>query len=253
MFFILSKIIAFLTVPFTWIIGYVLWGVFAKKKHNKQVAFITAAFLTLLFTNSIIFDEFMRVWEFDGKTKEEVAHHDVGIVLGGMVAYNMDLERISFRRGSDRLWKAVELYKMGKLDKLLLSGDSGSLIEDGLNEAQQLKAYLVQLGIPAEDILTETRSRNTHENAIETAKTLKNHPEFDSYLLITSGYHMRRAKACFDKVGLKVDTYSTDLYTGKRYLTFERLFIPNIEVMKNWNLLSHEITGYVVYKLMGYI
>jgi hypothetical protein len=65
---------------------------------------------------------------------------------------------------------------------------------------------------------------------------------------------MRRARACFREAGMEVDTYSTDMYTGSGpYVTFERLLLPNIEVISGWNHLIHEVTGYFIYLILGYI
>jgi uncharacterized SAM-binding protein YcdF (DUF218 family) len=255
MFFLVSKLIAFLTLPLTWIVALVLFAVFTKRKTRRKRFLIAAASIFVFFTNAVILDIFMGAWEVDGKRPEEIGHYDVAVVLGGMTEWDSNLDRISFRRGSDRLWQAVSLYKMGKVSKVLISGANGSIYEDELVEADQLKDYLVSLGLPEEDIISENESRNTHENALFTANLLREeYPELKTILLVTSGSHMRRARACFRNQDLEVETYSTDLYTGDGvYITFERLIFPNIETMAGWNALIHEMTGYVVYGIMGYI
>lgn len=255
MFFVLSKVIAFLTVPITWMILLAVYAVVTKRKERRRKAVIGITVMFLFFSNPIIFDEFMRHWEIPGKQAEDVEEvYDVGIVLGGMVFYNKDLDRISFHRGSDRIWQAVDLYRRGIIKKILISGASGNLDEDGLLEAKQLKEFLVHVGLPEEDIITEETSRNTHENAAFTVALLnEEYPDYDSFLLITSGFHMRRARACFEKEGLTVDCYSTDLYTGDRWFNFDRLFVPHIETLQNWKTLNHEWSGYLVYRVMGYL
>ena len=185
---------------------------------------------------------------------EIVGHYDVGIVLGGMFEYNGDLDEISIRRQGDRLIQAVTLYKTGKVKKLLISGDSGYITDRGLHEAKQVKELLIAWGIPAEDILTEEKSINTHENAVQTAKVLKKHSDLKSYLLITSGIHMRRALACFERAGLKCDSFSTDLYTNQTGgYHWDQYIIPNVDNFITWNKLFKEIIGYIVYDMRGYI
>ena len=237
-----------------WLIGIIVFAYFTKKEKRRKRALILGACAFFFFTNSIIFDEFMRAWEIDGKTYEETGYYDVGIVLGGMVVYNHDLDRISFRRGSDRILQGVKLYKLGKIKKIMICGDAGKLIEDGLDEAKQLKAYLVDIGIDADDIIVETKSKNTHENAKFAAKILKkSYPEFKNNLLITSGFHMRRARACFENEGVQVTAFTTDHFTGKRWFSFDRVLIPNVEVLAAWNVITKEVTGYIMYALMGYL
>lgn len=208
----------------------------------------------IFFSNSLIFSEFCGLWEVPGKKMEIVGHYDVGIVLGGMFEYNGDLDEISIRRQGDRLIQAVTLYKTGKVKKLLISGDSGYITDRGLHEAKQVKELLIAWGIPAEDILTEEKSINTHENAVQTAKVLKKHSDLKSYLLITSGIHMRRALACFERAGLKCDSFSTDLYTNQTGgYHWDQYIIPNVDNFITWNKLFKEIIGYIVYDMRGYI
>jgi len=186
---------------------------------------------------------------------ELVKTHDIAIVLGGMSEYNSDLKELSFRRQGDRLFQAITLYKTKKVRKLLISGDSGYLTERGLHEANQIKAILIKWGIPAQDILTEEKSVNTHENAKETKRLLdKSYPEIESYILVTSGIHMKRALACFKKEGMKCTPFSTDLYANQtRNYFWDQYFIPTIDNFTNWNKLLKEVVGYMSYDAIGYL
>ena len=241
-------------MPVVWIVGLLIYFILTKNKKRKKISLILTITGFWFFSNKIIFDEFMRTWEVDGISYEETKNYDIGIVPGGMISYNNDLKRIVFHRGSDRIFQAVKLYKLGKIKKILITGDSGDLYEDGLDEAEQLKAYLVSIGLHPYDIIIETKSKNTQENAEFTAELLKNeYPHFTSYLLITSAFHMKRAEGCFKEAGLDVDVFATDHYTGERWFNFERLFVPSLKTLFNWNILTKEWSGYIVYKLMGYL
>jgi uncharacterized SAM-binding protein YcdF (DUF218 family) len=162
---------------------------------------------------------------------------------------------LSIRRGGDRIWQALTLFHKGKIKKLIITGDSGYVTKRGLHEAKQLKEVLVSWGIPQSAIITEEISRNTHENAVETKKMLdRSYPHLKDFLLITSGTHMRRAKGCFEKVNLKCETFSTDLYTGpKQAYYWDQYFVPNLSTFENWNTLFKEWIGYLTYVLVGYI
>ena len=255
MFFFLSKILLFLLSPLTWIIIALGLAFFARKATWKKRGRITAICCILFFSNTVIYKEFCRQWEVFGTPLSQVKHHNVGIVLGGMTEYNNDLKTLSIRRGGDRIWQAITLYKAGKIDKILISGDHGYLIDKGLREAVQLKEVLVGWGIPSKDILTETVSKNTYENAVETKKLLtRSYPQYESFLLITSGRHMRRSLACFDAAGLPCTPYSTDLYTGpSRSYTFEEYIVPDASALSEWHGLLKEWFGYVAYAVTGKI
>ncbi len=255
MFFILSKLLLFLLSPFFWLIVSISCYYFLKNERWKKRAKYLSIGLFLFFSNSLIFSEVCGMWEISGTRMKDVKTYDVGIVLGGMSEYNNDLKELSFRRQGDRLFQALTLYHTGKVKKLLISGDSGHLTDRGLHEAKQMKDILIKWGLPKEDILTEEISKNTHENALETAKILrKDHPEITSYLLITSGIHMRRSRACFERQGLQCATFSTDLYANRtsRY-HWDQYIIPNVDNFVQWHKLFKEMIGYIAYDVKGYI
>lgn len=255
MFFVLSKILAFTVQPFAWIVLLVLIGLIAKRKGLKKWSYRLAGIAVLFFTNSIIFLEFARMWEMEGTKIEEVGDYDVAIVLGGMAEYDNNLQRLSLRRGSDRLWQALHLYHLGKVDKIMLVGVNGFLRDDKLNEAVQFKEDLIDFKIPSEDIIIENKSKNTYQNAVESKKVLANYPEIEKVLLVTSAIHMRRSKACFEKAGFEaIDVFTTDHYTGAvRGYQLDQYFMPNLSVMTDWSNLLHEWVGYITYKMSGYI
>ena len=89
--------------------------------------------------------------------------------------------------------------------------------------------------------------RNTWENAKETYELLKNKSNL-KILLITSSWHMKRAKFCFEKNYMKPDTYCTD-YTVKNNNMDINYILPQSESFEKWECLLKEIIGIIVYKL----
>ena len=255
MFFILSKLVSIFLYPFNWFIISLCLFLFLKNPTWKKRFKISTIAIFLFFSNSYIFLELMRNWEVHGTKIEEVGKYDVGIVLGGMFEYNNDLKVLSARSHADRIWQAITLYKKGKIKKILISGASGYVSDRGLQEAEQLKEVLLNWGFPEKDLLVETVSRNTHENALETKKVLnRSYPHFKKFLLITSGFHMKRSLACFEKEKIKCSPFSTDLITGpKSNYYWDQYVVPNIETLFGWNRLIKETIGYMTYYIVGYI
>lgn len=255
MFFIISKISYFFISPFTWLlISFGLFLFIKKPKLKKNMKWLLISIL-IVFSNTFLFKEAVRLWEVPAITADQLEEHDVGIVLGGMFEYDNDTERLSIRRGGDRIWQAIDLYKKKKIKKILLSGDHGHIVDKGLHEAKQLKEVLVRWGIPEIDVLIEDNSKNTAQNARETVALIKrSYPHLSSFLLITSAKHMRRAKACFDKEELETTPFSTDPFVGaKRSYYWDEFIVPDVDNFSNWFTLNKEIVGYVVYDVKGYI
>jgi uncharacterized SAM-binding protein YcdF (DUF218 family) len=149
--------------------------------------------------------------------------------------------------------QAVSLYKTGKIKKMIISSGSGSLVFRNMLEASLLKRYLLTIGIPDSVMIVDSLSDNTYQNAINSAQIIKKEFPKGKFLLITSSMHMRRAKACFEKAGITVTPYSTNKETGKRLFDYKNLIIPDIEALGKWNSLIHEIFGYIVYDVSGYL
>ena len=255
MFFIISKLYSFLLTPFVWLFLLMLIMLITKNQKRLKKLMIITFCIFYFFSNSFIAGEFVDLWEFNMTPKEKLAQsYDVGIVLGGgMIQIDKKLNRLIFRNNVDRIMQAVDLYKEGRIKKILISSAAGTLFERYQNESKLMKPFLVRIGIPAEDILIDTLSDNTRQNAVQCAKILKKDFPGGKYLLITSAFHLRRANGCFRKVGLNVTPYATNKITGIRKYYFDYLFIPNLEALNNWNSLTHEVFGYIVYAVMGYV
>ncbi|MES2592124.1 MAG: YdcF family protein [Bacteroidota bacterium] len=253
MFFILSKLLTFIVSPLIWIIVLASFALLSAYPDRRKKCLRWALILILLFTNSFLFDECARAWEVPAIRFENLKKYDAGIVLGGMSVYDEDLDRAQFFRGVDRLIQAVELYKRGKIKKIVFTGGSGRLLHPEMKEGNYINRYLIYMGVPQKDFFIESESQNTRENALFT-KALLDKNKFDgSYLLITSSTHMKRSLKCFTKAGIITQPYSTDRCAGPRKYEFDHLFIPKSYILDNWEILIHEIAGYITYKMAGYI
>jgi uncharacterized SAM-binding protein YcdF (DUF218 family) len=254
MFFFISKMIAFLFTPIVWVFSLLLFALFFRDQKRKKKALIWAVCVFYFFSNSFMLNEVCRIWEIPATHYKDLKVYDAGIVLGGMLAFDNDYDRIQFYRGSDRLFQAIELYKKGYVKKIFFVGGSGSIEFADMREGAHVKNYLLTIGIPAEDIWIENESRNTRENAVNAKKILeKNGSAGGKFLLITSGHHMRRALGCFKTVGIDVVPYSVDRIAGpQRRFAFDHLFIPDVKMMEWWDAIIHEWIGMFVYKIQGY-
>ncbi len=256
MFFIISKILSFLTNPLIWVITLLAFAVFTRHPIRKKI-FLWSSFIFLLtFTNPYIFNVCTHSWQdLECKSQNKLKKYEIGIVLSGMIAYDENTDRILFNSNVNRITQAIELYKKGFINKIFISGGSGSITYPEKSEAAILKRYLVKIiGLPEHDIYTETVSNNTHENAKFTKIKLSELGLSNAkILLITSGLHMRRSKGCFEKEGLMVDIYSPGRDNERERFIPSKLIIPQAEVLLNWNSFFHEIIGVITYKIAGYI
>jgi uncharacterized SAM-binding protein YcdF (DUF218 family) len=109
--------------------------------------------------------------------------------------------------------------------------------------------YLLLNQIPSEDILIENTSRNTKENAFNSAEILKKKYPKGNFLLITSAIHMKRAQLCFEKEGIITKAFPTDCTTSYTNFSAEDILLPSVAALEKWEDLIHECIGYLVYKI----
>jgi uncharacterized SAM-binding protein YcdF (DUF218 family) len=255
MFFLLSKILAFLLTPYTWLFFGLL--LLTKKLWYTPFKKWTLGLTIFMFviSNSFLVDELVRVWEVtDGDIYLKDTKYDIAIVLGGMGRIDERQERFDFGYSGDRLFQALELYHKKRVSKLFISGGSGSINKPNHREAVYIKKYLIAISVPDSNIIIENNSKNTYENAIFSKHILDSIHFEGSILLVTSSFHMRRSMAIFNKAGYKnVTPYVTNKITGRRKFEFDYCFIPNVEALFSLNLILHEMIGYSIYKVKGYL
>ena len=247
MFFIVSKLLSFLIDPSTWIIILLLLGLSKKKQLNQLKYYKIATILFLIFSNPLLYTICIDNWEIKAINPNQMKTFDVGIVLGTTSSRDSIIQRTQFGNSSDRLFQAIDLYKKGKIKKILYCGGSGELMHPENKEGRWIEAYLIQLGIPPADIIIENNSRNTRENALFSKPLLERYAPHGNYILITSGYHMKRAVGCFRKVGITVFPYATDIEIPNNTDKLIELIIPNCYYVHEWYKLNHEIVGYLTY------
>lgn len=255
MFFILSKTVSFLAMPLTiiWLVWLV--SVFIRNQRWKKICRWTAFGLFIFFTNDFIANEVMLLWEVKAVSYEELRPRELGIVLTGVtLSMREPNDRIYFAKGADRVTHTVQLYKLGLIKKILISGGTGSLVRVDEPEANKFRAVMLLMGVPDSVIILENQTRNTYESAVEVKKMLDSlHYKPEDCLLITSAFHLRRSLACYRKAGLELEPFATDFYTHPRRYYPDAFIVPKLEALVIWEKLMKEWTGFVAYKLAGYV
>ncbi len=256
MFFILSKLLLFLIQPLNWIVGLLFYSLFTKHQKRRKTSLWIATLLLLFFTNHFLFNQIVRLWEPTTALSTELKQrYDIGILLGGYSNHDIirSADRHTFSERANRFTQALELYKKGKIKKLLLTGGSGSLLEDKPSEALRVKPFLLLMGVPDSAIILEPDARNTYENAVFSQRILAQGFPDASCLLITSAWHMPRAMGCFAKAGVSFQPYCVDYLSESTRFVPGSLLLPNNNTLYRWSLLIKEWVGYLVYWMKGYI
>lgn len=254
MFFLISKTLDFLLSPIVWVTIFFLAGAIAKRSVPRRWLFIIGFFLLYVFTNSFLVNEALLAWEVKPVAVNAVQNYSIAVVLTGVTTERRDSrDKVHFERGADRLLHTIQLYKLGKIKTVIISGGSGSLNKAMRSEAAQIKDVFNICGVPDSSLIIEETSRNTYESAINAKKIVGGRSANSEILLVTSAFHMPRAAGCFRKAGFRVKPYPTDFYTIERSFELKQLLVPSDITLGKWSIIIREIVGFYMYKLMGYL
>ncbi len=254
MFFILSKTFDVLMMPLTMVFVAVIYALITKNRARSRKIIIGALIGLYLMSNDVLVNGLLKRWEptpiLPAKT------YEVGVILlGGTVKkYDTLSHNLWLGESGDRGIQALNLYKSGKIKKIIISGGETSLITGQLHSSENdgIRHLLVSAGVPESDIIQEGRSKNTRENATFSAQILRKQFGLKQCIIITSAFHMRRAIGCFEKAGLDVIPFPAHYLQTKSEPWFDQLF-PSEKSLAMFTLVWHEMIGYVVYRAVGYI
>ena len=180
-----------------------LFFIFPIFWSDRNSEFITTGMKVLLFISlsviyvSVVFVSFMsytvllqlipRKRDFD-----YVIIHGSGLLRGREVSKLL----------ADRIDKAIEVYEKDPTPPILIpSGGKGR--DEEISEAEAMEQYLIEHGIPKEQIIREDRSTTTRENLVFSKKIIDERASDPYVALVTSNYHVYRALSLCDDIDLE--------------------------------------------------
>ncbi|GAB3340236.1 YdcF family protein [Larkinella ripae] len=256
MFYFLSKTLTFLLMPMGLITIALLVALFTKNRARQRKALVVTVVLLLVAGNGFITNELAIWWEVPPAVLPARTTPRVGVILTGglMKTEEQFMDRLYLGDQADRIAQALLLYQSGQIQKILISGGIGGIFKRKQgDEGQMTRRFLTIAGVPAQDIVLENRSRNTYENALFSAPMLRQQFKGYAVVLITSGWHMRRAIGCFQKQSVAVTPYSAVIMAGARDYTPNHLLLPSEGALHDFYWLIHEFVGYAAYRIVGYL
>jgi uncharacterized SAM-binding protein YcdF (DUF218 family) len=157
-----------------------------RKRFGRIVLIIIAGVLITFVVTAI------RIYSYGNVAAD--THADAAVVLGAAV-WSQNVSPV-FR---ERINHAVDLYRQGKVRKVIFTGGQGNSNEP--TEADAARTYAQANGIPVQDILVEQKSHTTFENIVY-AKRLADANNLKTVLIVSDPMHMKRAMTMAKDVGL---------------------------------------------------
>jgi uncharacterized SAM-binding protein YcdF (DUF218 family) len=241
----LHKILPLLLMPIMVVILLIVIGLY--KKRNSFIYLAIALLYTL--STPIFSDAFFKLVEGDQSRKSiaSIEQADAIVVLSGMLEINEVGDSTYIEWGDpDRFFGGIALFKAVKAKKLVFTGGKMPWDNAKKTEGEVLKEYAISNGIPSEKIFVTKEVENTADESVAVKELISPSKRI---ILVTSAYHMYRARRLFEKQGLIVIPYRVDF----KSLTTDSLtfmdYLPNAESLAKTELGLRELMGRLFYWL----
>jgi uncharacterized SAM-binding protein YcdF (DUF218 family) len=257
MFFYLSKIFWFFAQPLNFSILLMGLTFIALILAWRRTAMLTAACAFLILglgawtsLGAILMHPLEDRFQRPASLPERV---DGIVVLGGGFEAGINLVRGGYELNSsgDRFVEAAILGARHPEAKVVVTGGTGTIILEGEADGTTAPKLLTRLGIGPERLILESQSRNTYENAVFT-KEIVNAKPGETWLLVTSAFHMPRSVGLFRKAGFDVVPWPSDYRTSGRETIGIAQDNPQ-DSLQNTSMALREWMGLFVYWMTGRI
>ena len=205
------------------------------KRFTKYIICTIIVLFILCITSMLICNQIV-VNNAEGKAYSDIdsiGHNKVGLLLG--TTPQARIGRITNYFFIYRIDAAEELYKAGKIEQILISGDENSL--DGVNEPECMKDSLVARGVPANAIILDGKGYRTINSIVNANKVFG----LKSFTIISQEFHNERALYQAEHLGLDVENlqaYNAKMPKSRRaYLTTIREYFARVKMF--WDLITY--------------
>ena len=243
----LHKILPTFVLPIMLVIIVILIGLI---KNKKKLIYIAIGVLYILST-PIFSNNFFKLVEGSEYRKpiSAIDSADAIVVLSGMLEINEVGDSTYIEWGDpDRFFGGIALFKAGKAQKLVFTGGKMPWDKAKKTEGEVLKQYAISNGIASEKIFVTKDVENTADEAVAVKELISPSKRI---ILVTSAYHMYRAKRLFEKQGFIVITYKVDYkVSGNNHVTFMD-FLPSAINLELAEIGMREIIGRTYYIIKG--
>ena len=149
----------------------------------------------------------------------------------------------------DRYFAGVRLYQKKKAPRLFFTGGSTPYGQDSIDEGILYKEHAISLGIPIDAIFVTNKVFNTVEEAREIGRNLNQINSSTKILLVTSAFHMKRAKKVFEREGFLVYPFPVDFETSTNTTGLSPYkWIPNSFSLHRSSKALRELIGRTIYR-----
>ncbi len=223
---------------------------------RKKAKFIYSSFISLIiFSNGLFADILWRSLEYPWERVDYslVSPSDGIVVLSSSRHLPPGNTKIIEWHDPDRFLAGIDLYKAKKSNRLIFTGGINPLTPDLPPEGDIYIKEAVSIGLPKEDLYTTYPVNNTLQEARAVKKLLNDEIPLiqKKIILVTSAFHMKRAKKVFEREGISVQPYPVDFKSNRSLISSLRnplKWVPSSYFLHQSSSAIREIIGRIIYR-----
>ena len=222
----------------------VMWAVWRRQRWLAVLAILGLWTLATPFVS----DRLMRAVEGHSVrlSASSMPQVDAIVVLSGMLTDSPgEAGTVTEWGDADRVFAGLELYAARRSASLIFTRGKLPWSLSQETEGDVLRRYALQSGVPASAIALTTEVTNTRQEAAAVRSVLKKPSA--QVILVTSAFHMARARQVFEREGLRVHAFPVDFKASVRRTTFID-FLPDARALRWADVAIREWIGQLYYR-----
>ena len=251
--FFLSKLLPLFVLPLGFSLILLVWGL-ARKRRRLAWAGVVVLFVS---SNPLVGHVLIRSAEgwAERRAVADVPVTDAVVVLSAGRNLSPGPDRISESQDANRFSAGTNLALKGKAPLLVFTGAAiVSQPDGGPSEGDVLAGEARALGVPADRIAVTGRVLNTADEAREVAALLRARQLPNARIvLVTSAFHMPRARQLFRQEGLTVEAFPVSFWSSDPGDFSVFWFMPSVTALTKSHTALREMYGRAFYALRGAI
>lgn len=232
---------------------------FSRRRWPSRI--LVGGALLLLFVLCFTTFGYLAVTPLEARFQRppEPARIDGIVVLGGGMDSEVNTVRHGWElsRSGDRFVETLRLAQHHPEARIVIAAGPSALAPDQEPEALAVHRFFVAFDIAPERLVIDDKSRNTEENA-QFARSLTGNTAGQTWLLVTSAFHMPRSVGLFRKAGFDVIPWPADYLASsaeglrlKPDQATENLAVATIALREWTGLIGYYLTGRIAESLPG--
>lgn len=252
-YFTFSRIGSLILSPFGLLYALLISQLFLNKKIISLSSILIIWISSMPITSKLLWKNIEYPWVRLEIENIEKANAIVVLSGGGVFTLENNIDLIEWK-DPDRFISGINLYKKNKAPIIIFSNGISHLKKNYFLEGDIYENEAKKLGLPSESILKTGKATNTANEARLIRTNFSKLFENDNkIILVTSAYHMQRAKRIFDQNNFNVIPFPVDFksdYSVK--VSYKNLFnyMPNPNAFSDVNKVFREILGRILYRII---